>query len=147
MPFSFSFLFTLTAISSFARSQCYHTQGTLFHVVFMMQAKKEFVDSADHLNTLFDFFRLSIIENLLMAKAHEGKQKYMLRAVDARNRIEKAMIALPEAKAFLAVLDARITPALRAAFLTESAKPDVYQPFEKQQIPALIAELRALLRV
>jgi hypothetical protein len=113
----------------------------------MMQAKKEFVDSADHLNTLFDFFRLSIIENLLMAKAHEGKQKYMLRAVDARNRIEKAMIALPEAKAFLAVLDARITPALRAAFLTESAKPDVYQPFEKQQIPALIAELRALLRV
>jgi hypothetical protein len=131
----------------FARTQCYHTQGTLFHVVFMMQAKKEFVDQNDNLATLFDFYRLSIIENLLMAKAHSGKQKYMFRAVDARNRIEKSMIALPEAKAFVAVLDARISPALRAAFLTESAKSDVYTPFEQQQIPALIADLRALLRV
>jgi hypothetical protein len=112
----------------------------------MMQGKKEYVDAAEHLDTLFDFFRLSIIENLLMAMAHEGKQKYMMRVVDAMTRIEKISNGA-EAKAFLGVLTARITPALRASFQTESAKPDVYGPFEKQQVPALIAGLRALLKV
>lgn len=112
----------------------------------MMQGKKEYVDAAEHLDTLFDFFRLSIIENLIMAMAHEGKQKYMMRVVDGMARIEKINNGA-EAKAFLGVLAARITPALRASFQTESAKPDVYGPFEKQQVPALIAGLRALMKV
>ena len=113
----------------------------------MMQAKIFFLDTEQNRDTLYDFYRLSVIENLMMAKAHAGKQKYMLRAVDAMGRIEMISDVIgPTAKPFLDLLYTKITVPLRAAFRTESAKPDVYAAFEKE-IPALLAGLRALLQV
>ena len=109
----------------------------------MLQGKTFFLDAAEHRGILFDFYRLSVIENLLMAGVHAGKQKYMFRVVDAMSRIEVMVEALgAEAKAFLELLYAKIGFPLRTTLQTESTKPDAYAAFE-QHIPALLAALRA----
>ncbi len=88
----------LEKISSLSlyQDECYHTQGSFFHVVLLMQAKLEYLDINNNLNSKFKYRFLieqSLIENLCFSITHfHRKDKYLKRVFDAYNRLDSESI-------------------------------------------------------
>ena len=74
-------LYDLVSLLSTLEDECYHTQGSYFHVVLAMQAKQN-VDLTPQM------LCASAIENLCFAYSHRSKSnKYMTRVFDALKRM------------------------------------------------------------
>jgi hypothetical protein len=78
-------LYDHVSLLSTLEDECYHTQGSYFHVVLAMQAKQEVL-----LTLTPQMLCASAIENLCFAYSHRSKSnKYMFRVFDAIDRIKK----------------------------------------------------------
>ena len=82
---------TISEISGY-EDQCYHTQGSFFHVVLMNQRNIEFEIDADEIEIAAHMFMCSCIENLCFARLHfDRKEKYIKRVTDALYRLDKIL--------------------------------------------------------
>lgn len=77
----------LSQISTY-EDECYHTQGSFFHVVLMMQRKIEFVDIHQHLDVFVNMLYTSALENMAFAYTHRDQYKKMMKYV---NRVNDAL--------------------------------------------------------
>lgn len=72
----------LISMLSLYESECYHTQGSFFHVVLMKQRGMKLKNVPD------DVFLVSAVENLCFAYFHDGsRKKYLNRVIDAASRL------------------------------------------------------------
>ena len=98
----------IDTISKIAQSQneSYVTQGAFFHVVKMLQEKREFKDR----DTIFDQMMVcSALENLDFAISHpNSREKYMMRVFDAISKINDPGLS----KMFAPIQNKKITVAL-----------------------------------
>ena len=82
----------LISLLSTMEDECYHTQGSYFHVVLAMQAAKT------NIPLTIEMLCASGIENICFAYSHiDKKDKYINRVIDARERIEKCTVGINEA--------------------------------------------------
>jgi hypothetical protein len=80
-------LYKVSNLSTY-QDECYHTQGAFFHVVLLMQAKKQYEDLNDEeSNKKYTFLvELSLLENFCFSVTHfSRKDKYLGRVKHALN--------------------------------------------------------------
>lgn len=80
----------LTSSFSIYEEESYHTQGSYFHIVMMLQKKIEFIiENKNDLINYKNILSASIIENLCFAYIKSKKEKYLSRVKDGLDRLRK----------------------------------------------------------